>query len=63
MPKKAWLRAVVEQNRKVGLSESDANSRSRLSLGANAVSIKMRSILPPPLFGEKSGCLRNRTTM
>ena len=28
-PKKTWLKAVIEQSRKVGLNESDANNRSR----------------------------------
>ena len=27
-PTKTWLRAVIEQSRKVGLNESDANNRS-----------------------------------
>ena len=27
-PKKTWLRAVVEQSRKVGLNLGDANNRS-----------------------------------
>ena len=40
-PKKIWLRAVVEQSRKVGLNASDANSRSRWRLGVNTVSSKM----------------------
>ena len=41
-PKKAWLRSVVEQSRKGGLNESDANSRSKLRLGANILSSKMK---------------------
>ena len=31
-PKKIWLQADVEQNRKVGLNESDANNPSRWRL-------------------------------
>ena len=41
-PKKTWLRAVVEQSRKVGLNGSDANNRSRWKLGVNTISSKMR---------------------
>ena len=41
-PKNTWLKAVVEQNRKVGLNESDANDRSRWRLGVNTTSSKMR---------------------
>ena len=41
-PKKTWLKGVVEQSRKVGLNESDANSRSRWRLGVNTISSKMR---------------------
>ena len=31
-PKKTWLKAVIEQSRKGGLSEYDANNRSRWRL-------------------------------
>ena len=31
-PMKTWLRAVIEQSRKVGLNECDANNRSRWRL-------------------------------
>ena len=41
-PKKTWLKAVVEQGRKVGLNESDANNQSRLRLEVNSISSKMR---------------------
>ena len=41
-PKKTWQRAVVEQSRKVGLNESDANNRSRWRLGVNTISRMMR---------------------
>ena len=42
IPKKTWLRAVVEQSRKVGLDGSDANNRSRWRLGVNTTSRMMR---------------------
>ena len=35
---KIWLKAVIEQSRKVGLSESDANNQSRWRLGVNSIS-------------------------
>ena len=41
-PKKTWLRAVVEQSRKVGLNVSDANNRSRWRLRVNTISSMMR---------------------
>ena len=41
-PKKTWLRAVVEQSRKVGLNISDANNRSTWRLGLNTISRMMR---------------------
>ena len=37
-PSKAWLRAVIEQSRKVGPNESDVNNRSRWRLGVNTSS-------------------------
>ena len=40
--KKTWLRAVIEQSKNVGLSESDANSRSRWRLWVNNISNVMR---------------------
>ena len=51
-PKKTCLRAVVEQSRKVGLNESDANNRSRWRLGVNAISRMMKKIRPSPLYGD-----------
>ena len=53
--KKTWLKAVVEQSRKVGLIVNDANNRSRRRLGVNAISSMMRLIWPPLLFGYKTG--------
>ena len=41
-PKKTWLKAVLEQSRKVGLNESDANNRSRWRLGVNTISRMLR---------------------
>ena len=41
-PKKTWLKAVVEQSRKVGLNEDDASNRSRWRLGVNTISSTMR---------------------
>ena len=41
-PKKSWLKAVIEQSRKVGLNENDANSCSRWRLGVNTISKMMR---------------------
>ena len=41
-PTKTWLKAVVEQSRKVGLNESDANKHSRWRLGVNTISRIMR---------------------
>ena len=41
-PKKTWLRAVVEQSRKVWLNTSDANNRTRWRLRVNNISSKMR---------------------
>ena len=40
-PKKTWLKAVVEQSRKLGLNVSDANNRSRWRLGVNTISRMM----------------------
>ena len=37
-PKKIWLKAVVEQSRKVGLNASDADNRSRWRLVVNNIS-------------------------
>ena len=37
-----WLEAVIEQSRKDGLKESDANNRSRWRLGVNTISSIMR---------------------
>ena len=54
-PRKTWLRAVVEQSRKVGLNEGDANNRSRWNLTVNAIPSKMKYIRPPPFFGDKTG--------
>ena len=53
--KKTWLKAVVEQSRKVGLIVNDANNCSRRRLGVNAISSMMRLIWPPLLFGYKTG--------
>ena len=53
-PKKTWLKAVMEQSRKVGLNESDANNRSRWRLGVITISSKMRQIWPPSLFRNKT---------
>ena len=53
--KKTWLKAVVEQSRKVGLIVNDANNCSRPRLGVNAISSMMRLIWPPLLFGYKTG--------
>ena len=41
-PWKAWLRAVVEQSRIVGLNENDANNCTTWRLGVNAISRMMR---------------------
>ena len=41
-PKKTWLRAAVEQSRKLGLNASDANKRSKWRLGVNTISDRMR---------------------
>ena len=41
-PKKTWLKAVIEQSRKVGLNESYANNRSRWRTGVNTHSSMMR---------------------
>ena len=43
-PKKTWPKAVVVQNRKVGLNAIDANNRSRWRLGVNTISSMMRYI-------------------
>ena len=40
-PKKTWLKAVVEQCRRVGLNASEANSHSRWRLGVNTFLSKM----------------------
>ena len=40
--KETWTNAVVEQSRKVGRNESDANNYSRMRIGVNAISSKMR---------------------
>ena len=53
-PKKTWIRVYMEQSRKVGLNESDANKHSRWRLGVNTISSMMRYIHPPPLFGDKT---------
>ena len=37
IPKKTWLRAVVEQSRKVGLNVDDANNRSRWRLWVDTI--------------------------
>ena len=50
-----WLKAVVEQSRKVGLSESNANNRTRWILGINTISGKMRRIRTSLLFGDETG--------
>ena len=39
---KILLLAVIEQSRKVGLNEHDANNRSRWRLWVNAISSMMR---------------------
>ena len=36
-PKKTWLRAVIEQSRKVGLNENDANNCSRWRLWVDVI--------------------------
>ena len=41
-PKKAWLKAVAEQSKNVGLNKSDADNHSRWRLGVNTISSKMR---------------------
>ena len=41
-PKKTWLRAVIEQSRKVGLNVGDANNRSRWRLWVDTISSMMR---------------------
>ena len=41
-PKKTCLKVVIEQSRKVGLNDSDANNHSRLRLGVNTISSMMR---------------------
>ena len=41
-PTKTWLKAVVEQSRKVRLNASETNSRSRWRLGVNTISRMMR---------------------
>ena len=46
---KTWLRTVVEQSIKVGLSESDHNNRSKWSLWVNTMSNMMRYTLSTPL--------------
>ena len=53
--KKTWQKAVVEQSRKVGQKENDANNRSRCRLGVNTTLSKMRQIWPPPSFEDKTG--------
>ena len=53
--KKTWLKAVVEQSRKVGLIVNDANNCSRRRLGVNAISSMMRLIWPPLLLEYKTG--------
>ena len=40
-PKNTWLKAVIEQSRKVWLNEGDANNRSRWRLVVNSISSKM----------------------
>ena len=52
--KKTWLKAVVEQSRKVGLIVNDANNCSRRRLGVNAICGMMRLIWPL-LFRNKTG--------
>ena len=54
-PKKRWLKAVVEQSRKVGLIVNNADNCSRQRLGVNAISRMMRLIRPPILFRNKTG--------
>ena len=54
-PKKTWLKAVVEQSRKVGLIVNDADNCSRQRLGVNAISGMMRLIRPLILFRNKTG--------
>ena len=39
--KKTWLKAVVEQSRKVGLNGCNANNYSKWRLGVNTISGKM----------------------
>ena len=41
-PKNTWLKAVIEQIRKVRLDEGDANKCSRWRLGLNTISSMMR---------------------
>ena len=41
-PRKTWLKSVIEQSRKVGLNECDANNCSRWRLGVNTISSNMR---------------------
>ena len=51
-PRKTWLRAVIEQRRKVGLYVCDASNSSRWRLGVNTISCMIGQIRPPPLFGD-----------
>ena len=41
-PMKTWIKVVIEQSRKVGLSDSVANNHSRLRLGVNTIYSMMR---------------------
>ena len=54
---KTWLKAIIEQGRKVGPNVSDANNRSRWRLGINTICRMMRQIRPLPLFRDKTGLL------
>ena len=40
--KNTWLKAVIEQSRKVGLNKNDANNRSRWRLGVNTISTMIK---------------------
>ena len=42
MEMKTWLKEVIEQSRKVGLNESDANNCSMWRLGVNTISRMIR---------------------
>ena len=41
MPKKTWLKEVIEQSRKVRLNINDADDRSGWKLGVNTISSVM----------------------